>query len=125
MRDHRLDTLIVAVGRCLRFRQHVFRVEDIQALVFHRAHVEVGNGGDIENVQVVFQTEDILVPTHGGFERAHRVRAFIFVAAADINAKIDRTRPDFVVKLSLTETRSCPRPGRISSSKVLDADRSR
>jgi hypothetical protein len=40
--DHRLDVGEVGVGGGGAVGQHVLRVEDVQALVLHRAHVEVG-----------------------------------------------------------------------------------
>ena len=82
VRDDRLDALVVGIRRRLGPRQHVFGVEDVQALVLHRAHVEVGHGGDVEHVEVVFEPEGFLVPGHRLLQRAHRVAAAVLVAAA-------------------------------------------
>ena len=69
VRDHRLDAGVVGVGRGLRRRQHVFVVEDVEALVLHRAHVEVGDGDDHEDIEIVFAAERLLVPAHRALER--------------------------------------------------------
>ncbi len=80
--DHRLDALVVGVGGTFRPGQDVAGVEDVEALVLHRAHVEVGHGGDVEHVEVVFEAEGVLVPAHRRPERAHRVAAAVLVAGA-------------------------------------------
>ena len=59
VRDDRLDGGVVGVGRGLRARQHVLVVEDVEALVLHRAHVEVGHRDDHEDVEVVFAAEGV------------------------------------------------------------------
>ena len=83
--DHRLDVLVVSVRRRRRLRQHVARVEDVEALIFHRPHVEVADRDDVEDVEIVFEAEGLLVPAHRFFERCHRVAAFVLVAAAHPN----------------------------------------
>ncbi len=88
--DHRLDALIVAVGRGIRAGQHVFGVEDVEPLVLHRPHVEIGDGGDVEHVEVVFQAEHLLVPCHRLLEAVHRVAAGILVAVAHPDREIHR-----------------------------------
>lgn len=45
-------------------REHVGGVEDVEALVLHGTHVEVVDGHDVEDVEVVLQPELILVPLH-------------------------------------------------------------
>jgi hypothetical protein len=44
--------------------QHVLRVEDVEALVLHGAHVEVADRHDHEALQVQRQAEARLVPHH-------------------------------------------------------------
>ena len=68
VRDHRLDMGVVGIGRSRRRGQHVFIVEDIEALVLHRAHIERGDGDDHEDVEIVFAPERFLVPAHRAFE---------------------------------------------------------
>ena len=62
--DDGLDRMIVEIRRRLRIGQDELRVEDVQPLVLHRAHVEVVDGDDHERVEVVFEAVDILVPLH-------------------------------------------------------------
>jgi hypothetical protein len=83
----RLDPIEIAVGRRFRRGEHVFVIEDVEALVLHRPHVEVGHGDDHENIEIVFAAECRLVPAHGAFERVHRVGAARFLAVLDIDAK--------------------------------------
>ena len=73
MGDHGFDALVVAVGRRFRIEQDVFVVEDVETLVLHRPHVEVGDRHDVEHVEIVFAAEPPLVPAHGAFHRIHRV----------------------------------------------------
>ncbi len=89
MRDHRLDAGIIGVGRGLRRSQHVFVVEDVEALVLHRPHVEVGDGDDHENIEIVFAAEALLVPAHGALERVHGIAAAALLAGLDIDAQRD------------------------------------
>ena len=63
VRDDRLDRGEVGVGRGLGAGQHVFVVEDVEALVLHRAHVEVGDGDDHEDVEIVFAAEGLPRPS--------------------------------------------------------------
>ena len=48
MAHHRLDIGEIGVCGGGLVGQHVLGVEDVQALVFHRAHVEVAGGDDHE-----------------------------------------------------------------------------
>ena len=73
VRDDRLDVGVVGVGRGLGQGEHVLVVEDVEALVLHRAHVEVGHGDDVEHVEVVFAAEGLLVPAHRALQRVHRI----------------------------------------------------
>ena len=57
VRDDGLDMGVVVVGRGLGVGEHIFVVEDVEALVLHRPHVEVGYGDDVEDVEVVFAAE--------------------------------------------------------------------
>ena len=89
VRDDRLDPLEVAVGRGLGRGKHVFVVEDVEALVLHRPHVEVGHRDDHEDVEIVFAAERLLVPAHRALERIHGIGAAVFLAGLDIDAKRD------------------------------------
>ena len=80
-----LDRRVVVVGRGRRVGQHVLGVEDVQALVLHRAHVEVADGDDHEALEVERQAEARLVPDHRGDQRVHRVLGLVEVAAAHVD----------------------------------------
>ena len=77
VRDHRLDVAVFVVGAAVRIGQQVLRIEDVEALVLHRAHVEVMRGDDVEHVQVVVAAVALLVPAHRALERIHRVVAAV------------------------------------------------
>ncbi len=81
VRDDALDQLVVAVRRRPRTCQHVLGVEDVEALVLHRSHVEVVHGDDVEHVEVVFAAVDALVPRHRELQRVERVVAPALVGA--------------------------------------------
>ena len=85
MGNHRLDAFKVEVGGGFAVGQHKLGVEDVQAFVFHGAHIEVANGDNHIRVQVVFQAKHLLVPLHGFFQRAHRVGGFVHVCRGDVN----------------------------------------
>ena len=89
VRDDGFDRDEVVVGRGRRRGQHVFVVEDVEALVLHRAHVEVGHRDDHEHVEIVFAAERLLVPAHGALERIHGVAGAVFLAGLDIDAERD------------------------------------
>ena len=89
MRDDRLDRGIVAVGRGLRIGEHVFVVEDVEALVLHRPHVQVGHGDDVEHVEIVVAAEDLLVPAHAAHQRIQRPAGAVGLARLDIDGELD------------------------------------
>ena len=64
MRDDRFNTLIVGVSRRFGADQNAGRVENVKSLVFHRPHVEIIHGNDVEQVQVIFAPVHIFVPFH-------------------------------------------------------------
>ena len=78
--DHRADGLKALVGGGVGGGQHVGGVEDVEALVLHRAHVEGAGGNDHVHVEVVDQPEALFVPAHGVFERGHGVSDAVLVA---------------------------------------------
>ncbi len=76
------DVAIVHIGGGGGVGQHKLGVEDVQTLVFHRAHVEVAGGDDHEAFQVQRQAKAGFVPGHAGHERVHGVFGFVQVAGA-------------------------------------------
>ena len=89
MRDDGLDAGEIAVGGDIAARQHIFVVENVEALVLHRAHVEIGDGDDHENIEIVFAPESLFVPAHRTLERIHGVIAAALLAVLDIDAQRD------------------------------------
>ncbi len=83
--DDALDGVVVAVGGGGRLGQHVLGVEDVQALVFHGAGVEVAGGHHHEALQVQRQAEAGLVPQHGVDQRAQGVLGLVQVARAHVD----------------------------------------
>ena len=83
--DHCLDAAEIGVGRGRRRSEDVFVVEDVEALVLHRPHVEGGDGDDHENIEVVFAAESLLVPAHRALEAVHGVEAAIFFSGLHID----------------------------------------
>ena len=108
VRDDRLDMRIVGVGRGLGRGQHVLVVEDVEALVLHRAHVEVGDGDDHEDVEIVFAAERLLVPAHRALERSPWRRRSGPPCRARHRCAARPRGPDMVRKLSSTQASSPP-----------------
>ncbi|MCY1167763.1 hypothetical protein D9M73_77360 [compost metagenome] len=85
MADHAFDVGKINVGRRGLVRQHVLGVEDVQALVFHGAHVEVAGGDDHETFQVQRQAKTRLIPGDGVHQRGHGVFGLVEVAGTHID----------------------------------------
>ena len=98
MRHDALDSLVVVVGRGRWLGEHILRVEDVQALVLHRAHVEVVDGDDHVDVEVVLEPVGFLVPLHGCPKRCKGVLALVRVVGlypdfeGDLSARRCRER---------------------------------
>ena len=75
----------VGVGRRRGVGQDELGVEDVEALVLHRAHVEVADRDDHEALEVERQAEARLVPHDRGDQRVHRVLGLVEVAAAHVD----------------------------------------
>ena len=89
VRDHGLDAGVIVVGRRLRRSEDVFVVEDVEALVLHRAHIEIRDGDDVEHVEIVFAPVSPFVPGHRTLERVHGVARALLTAVLDIDRKRD------------------------------------
>ena len=89
VRDDPLDARVIVVGRRLRRREDVFVVEDVEALVLHRAHIEIGDGDDVEHVEIVFAPVSLLVPGHRSLERVHRIVGALLAAVLDVDRERD------------------------------------
>src|SRR3546814_19271088 len=68
-----LDRIIVRVGSRLRIGQDIARIEDIEALVLHRAEIEIGNRHDIEHIEIIFAAKGLFIPGHAVLECRHGV----------------------------------------------------
>ena len=89
MRHDGLDIGVIIIGGGIGIGQNVFGIENVQALVLHSAHVEVVDGDDIEQVQIVFQAIFLLVPAHGTLQRFHGVATTVLIAGVGIYAQGD------------------------------------
>ena len=89
MRDDPRDIVEIGVGRRFLVGENVGGVEDVEALVLHRAHVEVADGDDVELIEVVFPPVDLLVPRHRQLQTVHRVLGFGQVRSANPDRKLD------------------------------------
>ena len=79
----------IAVGGGIGTGEDAGRVEHVQALVLHRAHVEAADRDGHIAVEIVFQPVGVLIPGHRLLERGHGVVALVFVAVLGIQAQID------------------------------------
>ena len=87
MGDNGFDQFEIHVRRGIGLGENVFGVKDVQAFVFHRPHVEIRHGDDVEQIKIIFKTIDVFVPLHGAFQAVHRIVAAIFVAMFDKDAQ--------------------------------------
>ena len=93
VRHHAFDAGIIVVGRGFGTRQQQLVVEDVEALVLHRAEIEGGDRHDHEDVEIVFAAICLFVPAHRALERIHRVGALRLVAMLDIDGQRDACGP--------------------------------
>ncbi len=73
------------IGSALCIGQHVGGIKDVQALVLHRAHIEVASGHNHEAVQIQFQPKTLLIPAYRMFQAFHGPFCFIAVTTIAIN----------------------------------------
>src|SRR5690606_27771110 len=88
VRDDGFDIGEIRVSRSFAVGQHIFVVEDVQALVLHRADIEIGHGDNVEHVEVVLSSEDLFIPGHGTLQRIHRVGRERLLAMFDIYGEV-------------------------------------
>ena len=82
---HAFDVGVIHIGGGGLIGQHVLGVEDVEALVFHGAHVEVAGGDNHEALQIQAQAKARLVPGDARHEGVHRVFGLVEVAGAHIH----------------------------------------
>ncbi len=83
MRDDGFDIVVVDVGGNARIGQHEFCIENVQSLVFHRAHVEIAHGDDHEAVQIEFQPVTLFIPADAVLEGFHRMLGLVEIFLLD------------------------------------------
>ena len=83
--DHAFNVAKVHIGCRGLVGQHVLGVEDVQALVFHRPHVEVAGGDDHETLEVQAQAKAGFIPRHRIHQRIHRVLGLVQVTWTHIH----------------------------------------
>ena len=71
MSDHALDPLQLTIRCRFSISQHQLRIEDVEAFVLHRAHIEVTHSDDVVLVEVVFELINLLIPCHRTLQRLH------------------------------------------------------
>ena len=101
VRHHAIEEHEIGVGRGVRAREHIFGVEDVQALVLHRPHVEIADRDDHVLVQVEFEAKYVLVPFHRALQGLHRESALIELARFDEDRELHfaaRTRHEIVLQ---------------------------
>ena len=89
MGDYGLDRGMVRIGGSFGIGEHQPRIEDGEALVLHRPHVEVVDRDDRVDVEVAFQPVDVLVPFHRLHERRHGMSAAPGIVRPDVDAQRD------------------------------------
>ena len=87
--DDAVDARVVGIGCGVGRCQHILVVEDVEALVLHRTHVEGRDGDDHEDIEVVFAPERLLVPAHGALKRVHREAGARLLSGLDVDAQRD------------------------------------
>ena len=70
-------------------REHARGVENIEALILHRPHVETIHRYNHEDIEVILAAIDFLIPTHRGFKAFHCKIDFVDVVRLGENLKRD------------------------------------
>ena len=89
--NHALDSLQLRISGCFGISQHQLRIEDIETLVLHGAHVEVAHRDDVVLVEVVFELIHLFIPGHGPLERCHRMGGVGLIALFHVQSQRHRT----------------------------------
>ena len=91
VRDNTFYCLVVGICGGLRQREQELGVEDVEPLVLHGPHVEVVDGHDHEDIEIVLAAIALFVPAHRLLERAHGITALVDVFGLGVDAQIDVT----------------------------------
>src|SRR5437016_4130483 len=88
VRHHAVDAQVVGVGGDIGACEHVLGVEDVEALVLHRAGVEVADRDDLVLVEIEPQAEALLVPLDGALEAVHRPAGLVELARLHVDEEL-------------------------------------
>ena len=80
MRHHPGHRIEILIGGGFGVSQNIFGIEDVDALVLHRAGIEISHGDDVECVQIIFATINPLIPVHAGLQRRHGMGTARYIA---------------------------------------------
>ncbi len=89
MGDNALNGFEIQIRRRVSIRQHICGIEDVEALVLHRSEIEIANSDNVEDVQVIFPAEHILVPAHGALQAVHCIGGPAGVTLVHEDCQID------------------------------------
>ena len=91
MRHDGFDIVQISVGGGAFISQYIFAVENIEAFILHRPHVEMADGNNLKQIKIIFETEPLLIPFHRFFQRLHSMTGQIDIALFDIDMQVDMT----------------------------------
>ncbi len=83
--NYRFDALVIGISGGFRTGQHIFGIENIEALVFHGPHIEAIRSNDQIAVEIVFATVDLLIPSHGLLQTAQGLLAGVPIALGNVD----------------------------------------
>lgn len=89
MSNNPLHPLIIGIRTSKRIRQHTTNIKHIERLILHRSHIKAFDRHDMEQVQIVFESEGVLVPFHGAFETFDGIVQFGYVVVFGVEAEGD------------------------------------
>ena len=74
---------------CFGQGQHIPGIEDIEAFVFHRSHIEIFNRNYVVLRQIVFPTVGFFIPGHRVPERGEGVVALRKISRASVDPQLN------------------------------------
>ena len=84
MTNHALNIEVVFIGGGIGTGQNIFGVKDVQPFVLHGTHIKEVDGDNHIDVEVILEAKALLIPFHGVFQRGHRPRRAVEIAAIDV-----------------------------------------
>ena len=77
--DNGFNIEVIEVRRHLRCREHIARIEDVQALILHGSEIEVVGSDKHEAVQVILESPAGFIPVDGSLDALHCVLSLISI----------------------------------------------